>query len=175
MRIASAWLVLLMILVLAAGCKRGNRDIPAGNPDGDKKDALAKAPPNPNQDGGAKPVKKGPQSLLGNIRARGQKVEQDNEMVQLTTFFNTYCVDFPNANGRNLDGFLDSIKRQAGAIHNKIKVEKFYTVNVKAKMASDDILAFETELYSEGYRCVRANNALEYVPEKQLKATLGIP
>jgi hypothetical protein len=96
-------------------------------------------------------------------------------MVQIATFFNTYCVDFPNANGRNLDGFLGTIRLQGGAIHNKIKVEKFYTINVKARMASEDIVAFETELYIEGYRCVRANNEVGFVPEKELKMALGIP
>lgn len=177
MRVLSYGLVLMMVVASAAGCKRGNRDnAPARDQvGGDKKDNLAQNPPAVNPDGAAKPVKKGPQSLLGRVHARGVKAEQDNEMVQIATFFNAYCIDFPNANGRSLDGFLNSFQRQAAAIHNKIKVEKFYTVNVKAGMVSEDIVAFETQLYTEGYRCVRANNQLAFVAEKDLKAALGLP
>ncbi len=181
MRSASAWLVFIIVLATATGCKRGNRDdAPArdGGGEGNKKDKLAQNPPKPpppNADGGAQPVKKGPQSFLGTLHARGERVALDNEMKQIAIFFNAFCIDHPNPGTRKVEDFLNSIKRDSYKIHEGIKTERFYTMNMKARLGTDDILAYETQMYSDGYYCIRATGQLGLVSQKEWQAALGIP
>ena len=62
----------------------------------------------------------------------------------------------------------------ARAIAAAIKDEKYYTVNVRARSGSDDILIYESDPYSDGYFCLRANKQFEKVPAQTLKAA-GLP
>lgn len=112
-------------------------------------------------------------SMLGNVRARGERAKLDNELKQLALFFNQYCNDVPNPNARTLDGYLTWIKRDSPDLHNAINVQKYYTVNVKARPNADSIIAYETEPYTDGYYCVKTNNFLGILSEREWKAGLA--
>jgi hypothetical protein len=140
---------------------------------GDKKNEVAQNPapkeqPPINKLGGD--VVREPKTRLGNFRARGNQIQRDNEMIQIASFFRQYCDIAKNPDSRKLDGFLDFFKRDSNSIYANIKDEKVYTVNVRARVDSEDILAFETEVYTDGYYCVRANNQLGFVPAQEMKA-----
>jgi hypothetical protein len=166
-RIASC--LFTVVLVFTVGCKSDERDQAAA--DAQKNDAGKKQPP-VNQDGG-QPGKKRPQSLLGAVYAKGDRVRLDNDLRNLNLAFIQYCGDFRNPNSRTPEGFLKSIS--GTHLHNAVKVEKTYSINLKARLDGDEIVAFETEMYVEGYSCIRANGQIGLVPEKELKAALGIP
>ena len=140
---------------------------------GEKKNDIAQNPqpqqqPPNNKLGGD--VVREPKTVLGNIRARGNRAEADNEMKQISLFFHQYADLHKNPKTRTLDSFLDFLKRDSNSIYNKIKVEKYYTMNLLARLGSEDILVYETEEYTKGYYCFRANNQMGYVPAQELKA-----
>jgi hypothetical protein len=158
-------IVLVVVIIVAA---------PWNSIGADKKPAPNNNP-EPQQVGklGGNVVKE-PKSLLGNARRRADEVARDNEMRNIALFFQQYCLVNRNPGTRTLDSFLDFFKRDSNAIYNAVKEEKAYTVNVKARDGSEDILAYETDPYSDGtYYCIRANSQLEYVSEQKLKAGLG--
>jgi len=124
-------------------------------------------PPPPRPDGN---VVKNPKSLLGNIRNRVNMTERDNEMRQIFLFFTQYADIAKNPASRTVDGFLESFKRDSNLIYAKINTDNLYTVNVRARVDSQDILAFESEAYTDGYYCVHANNQLGFVSPQDMKA-----
>jgi hypothetical protein len=136
---------------------------------------VEQAQDNQNQQGkiGGNVVKE-PTSLFGNARRRGDEVALKNEMLQVLIFYDQYAIDVPNPNARKLDGFVESFKRDSNKIYTAIKEEKYYTVNVRARNGSEDILIYESEPYSDGYFCLRANKQFEKVSAQTLKAA-GLP
>jgi len=159
-------LVILIAIVVIVALRPWERG-------GEKKNDIAQnlqpqqQPPN-NKLGGD--VVREPKTVLGNIRARGNRAEADNEMKQISLFFHQYADLHKNPKTRTLDSFLDFLKRDSNSIYNKIKVEKYYTMNLLARLGSEDILVYETEEYTKGYYCFRANNQMGYVPAQELKA-----
>lgn len=80
-----------------------------------------------------------PKSLLGNIRARAIRTERQNELRQIATFYS----GMPSP-PKSLAEFQKEIKRDAPAIHQAIE-DGYYTINLKARQFSEDIVAYETE------------------------------
>lgn len=157
-------LVAIVVVVVVRPWERG----------GAKKDDVAQNPP-PQQEpprinklGGD--VVREPKTRLGNMRARGNRAEADNEMKQISLFFHQYVELHKNPKTRTLDSFLDFMKRDSNLLYNKIKVEKYYTMNLLARLGSEDILVYETERYTSGYYCFRANNQMGDVPAQELEA-----
>ncbi len=144
-------------------------------PERPKTNPQAKVDPPPQPQGnnpiGGKVVRE-PKSFIGNMRAQGDRIERANEMKQIALFYQQYCDTITNPNSRNLDGFLNFMKRDSIQIHDAIK-DKHYTVNLRAKLGSTDILVYETELYTVGYYAYRANNEIGHVTDQELKA--GLP
>jgi hypothetical protein len=141
--------------------------------DGVKKDVVAQNPPPQQQPGNNKlggDVVREPKTRLGNMRARGSRAEADNEMKQISLFFHQYVDLHKNPKTRTLDSFLDFLKKDSNLLYNKIKVEKYYTMNLLARLGSEDILVYETERYTSGYYCFRANNQMGDVPAHELEA-----
>jgi hypothetical protein len=124
-------------------------------------------PPQPGKLGGD--VVKNPKTLLGNIRARGAQIERDAEMTGIVRLYHAYCDEVKNPNGRNLDGFLKSIRSEPAKIFNAVK-SKEYLINYKARVSSDDIVVYESETYDRGYFCFRANNQSAYISAEELIA-----
>ena len=159
-------LVILIAIVVIVALRPWERG-------GEKKNDIAQnlqpqqQPPN-NKLGGD--VVREPKTELGNIRARGNRAEADNEMKQISLFFHQYADLHKNPKTRTLDSFLDFLKRDSNLIYNKIKVDKYYTMNLLARLGSEDILVYETEVYTRGYYCFHANNQMGYVPAQELKA-----
>ncbi|MBI2807635.1 MAG: hypothetical protein HYX68_21860 [Planctomycetes bacterium] len=145
----------------------------------EKKEVLAQNPP-PKQEAPVNPgpkgiqVRKNPKSLLGRVYYRGTRASLDNEMRQIKLFYEQYCLEYPNANKRTVDSFLNYIRRDSFQIHNAIKEDKFYTMNVKARLDTKSIIAYETEAYDEGYYCIQSDGSIGIVSEKDWKASLGI-
>lgn len=144
----------------AADANKGNPPV-AQNPP---------APPPPDNQRGA--VVKNPKTLLGNIRARGDQIERDAEMVGVVRLYHAYCDEVKNPNVRNLDGFLQSIRSEPAKIVNAVK-SKTYLINFKARLDSADIVVYESEKYDRGYFCFRANNQSDYVSAQDLN-TAGL-
>jgi hypothetical protein len=143
---------------------------------GEKKNDIAQNPqpqqpqqqPPNNKLGGD--VVREPKTVLGNMRARVNRTEADNEMKQISLFFHQYADLHKNPKTRTLDGFLDFLKRDSNLLYNKIKVQKYYTMNLLARLGSEDILVYETEEWTNGYYCFHANNQMGYLPAQELKA-----
>jgi hypothetical protein len=113
-----------------------------------------------------------PKTLLGNIRARGDQIERDALMAGFVPLYNAYCDEVKNPNARNLDGFLQSIRSESGKMVNAVR-NKDFLINFRARVDSDEILAFEAERYTSGYYCIRANKQFNYVSAQDLK-TAGL-
>jgi hypothetical protein len=64
--------------------------------------------------------------------------------------------------------------RLDGPIKDAVK-EGYYKMNMKARLDSDNIIAYERDEDAQGHLCVRANGTQEYVPAVQLKKELGLP
>lgn len=174
----------LVILAIAAGILVLLTVVGAGvaffltRPDPPRKDGQANAQPQDpaplEKDKWRGDMPKNPKSLLGRARAKGDRAKLDNEMRQIAIFFNQYCIEAPSPGARTVDGFLNYIRRDSNVIYSAIKEEKFYTVNVKAQLSSDSIIAYETEPYDNGYYCIKSNGFIGIVPEKEWKASLGV-
>ena len=165
----------LLVVLIVAGVVLAVRPWERG---GEKVKVVENNVPPPQPQGNHKiggEVVREPKSLLGSIRARGDRAALDNELRQIVLFLNQYANDLPNPNARSLDGFLNFMKRDSPKIHDAIKAEKYYTVNVKARLGSSDIIAYETEIYSNGYYAARADNSMGFVSAPELKAGVGQP
>jgi hypothetical protein len=114
-------------------------------------------------------VVKNPKTTLGNIRARANETERDAEMRGIVALYHAYCDEVRNPAGRNLDGFLQSIRSEPAKIVNGVR-NKEYLVNYKAKPSGDDIVVYESERYDKGYFVFRANNQSGYVSAQDLTA-----
>jgi hypothetical protein len=160
----------LLVILIAIGVVVALRPWERG---GEKKHDIAQNPQpqqqQPNNKLGGDVVRE-PKTVLGNIRARGNRAEADNEMKQISLFFHQYADLHKNPKTRTLDSFLDFLKRDSNVLYNKIKVEKYYTMNLLARLGSEDILVYETEVYTKGYYCFHANNQMGYLPAQELKA-----
>jgi len=159
-------LVILIAIVVVVALRPWERRVEK------KGDVAQNLPPPQQQPGNNKlggDVVKNPKTLLGNIRARGAQVERDAEMTGIVRLYHAYCDEVKNPNGRNLDGFLKSIRSEPAKIVNAVK-NKEYLINYKARVSSDDIVVYESETYDRGYFCFRANNQSAYVSAEELKA-----
>lgn len=142
------------------------KDKPAGG--GQIDQMMMKPPPQGNNPIGGEVVKD-PKSFIGNLRARGDRLERDNEMRQIAIFYEQYCDVNKNPASRNLQTFLDFMKKDSLTIHDAIK-DKHYTVNLKAKQGSEDIIVYETEEYTVGWYVFRANQQFGNVTKAELQA-----
>ena len=116
-----------------------------------------------------------PKTTAGNIRARIERTRLDNELNQIKLFFTQYDLNVSNPNARTLDGFLKFIERDSKQIHDSIK-EKFYTMNMKARLDTDSIICCETEPYNEGYYAVKSGGTIGFISPQEAKAAgLAVP
>jgi hypothetical protein len=136
-----------------------------------KNQARNNEPQQPGKLGGE--VVKNPQTVFGKPRRRADEVERDSIMRGLVTLHRAYCEDNRNPNARTLDSFLQSIRTESSKLVNAVK-DKEYTMNLKARVGSEDVVAYETEAYDDKtYYCVRANGQMEYLAPDALRAALG--
>lgn len=110
-----------------------------------------------------------PKSLFGNIRARALGTARDAEMEGIVALHLDYCETFKNPQTRTLDNFLQSIRTVPAETIQRIR-EKYYTINLQARPLSDDVVVFETELYTEGYYCFQASKKSGFVSEQDMIA-----
>jgi hypothetical protein len=159
-----------LVVIVVAGCNRPPHDPPpqpAPGPQVQVVDPLKGAFENK---GGQAPAKKqGSQSLLGRIRDKGVSTQRMNDLKQIAVTFGT----MPSA-PRTLDQWKTEL-RQAPAIVKMIDAKE-YSINLKARQFTNDILAYETEPDVNGLVYVaRANGTVDGMPYADLKKELGLP
>ena len=103
-------------------------------------------PPQGNNKLGGQVVRE-PKTLLGSIRARGDQIERDALMAGFVPLYNVYCDEIRNPNSRSLEGFLQSIRSESGKLVLAVR-NKDFLINFRARVESEDILAFEAEMYT---------------------------
>jgi hypothetical protein len=162
----------LLLLLVVGGVLMAWRPWEGG---GDPNKVAQKNPPAPapqpqggGQIGGQ--VIREPKTFLGGLRARGDRAEKDNEMRQIMLFHTQYCDLFKSANSRTMESFLDFMKRDSPKLYNDLKETKYYTLNLKARVGSDEIVVYETEQYTTGFYVFRANSQMGFISPQELKA-----
>ena len=188
MRIASWWLFMPMIVLLAAGCRSEDSNKPktrivANNTDGGNKDAVPNPAPQP-QPAPAPVVvppqkadpdldrKKGGSSIIGSARGAAFRAERRNELRQIGLFYQQFVEGTPKS-GRTKEAFLKYIQRDAKVIHDTI-AEGYYQMNMRADVGtSTSIIAYERDIDRTGHLCVMGDTSVDYVPLPTLKAALA--
>lgn len=141
--------------------------------DKNKKDKNDKNDPQPEQPAKSdKTLQKGGKGIVQNVRGAVSRAERQSELTQLRLTFNQFC-DENKGSGRTYENFLTHIKT-FGPIRTYV-VDGYYKMNMKARLDSDNIIAYERDEDNAGHLCVRANGAVDFVPAAQLKKELGLP
>jgi hypothetical protein len=118
-------------------------------------------------------VVKNPKSTLGKARRLADEVVRDTQMRGLVALHRDYCEIVKNPNARTLEGFLESIRREPSSLVNAVK-DKDYTINFRARLGTEDVVAYETEIYDDQtYYAVRGTGQFGYLRPDTLKAALG--
>jgi hypothetical protein len=161
--------VLVLVLVAAAGCNRA-----ADAPPPQKQAPVAQVQVvDPlkgvfENKGEQKEAKKDPQSLLGRIKAKAVRTGRQNELRQIALYFSAAPTP-----PRTLDQFKNEFKVQANSLYQAI-TDGYYTINLKARQGSQDIVAYETEGDGSNlHYFARADGSVDAMPGDQLKAALG--
>jgi predicted Zn finger-like uncharacterized protein len=116
---------------------------------------------------------KGGKSFVGTIRGAGARTQRKNELRQIGSFYQQFCLTTPKS-ARTKEAFLEFIKRDSRAIHEAIS-DDYYTINFRADDASSNsIIAFESFIDGNGmYMAVRGDLSVDYVPPQDVKNAMG--
>jgi predicted Zn finger-like uncharacterized protein len=118
------------------------------------------------------PTKKGGTGIVNNVRGAVYRTERKSELHSLGLSYQLFYDEYKGA-ARTYENFLQYIKRD-GPIYEAVK-EGYYKINMKAKLPSNDIIAYERDIDMTGHLCVRVGGDIGYVPLPELKAALGLP
>jgi hypothetical protein len=116
--------------------------------------------------------KKGGDSIVNNVRGAGWRLERKNDLKQIGLAFIQFCDDYKGSN-RTQENFMKS-NDTLGPLRDYIK-EGYYVVNMKARLESSSIIAYENALDQGRYLCVLGNGEVDYLPEAEWKKLLGKP
>jgi hypothetical protein len=158
----------------AAGC--GKKEEPQANVDpkkgvifGDPKPPPPEPPPpppDPFQGKGNAP----PKGLVQGVRAAAYRPERQNELKQIGTFF----IDYVLTHGRNPatdEDYLKYMERDYPKAAQAIR-EKYYVLNLNAKLSSNSVIAYEVLQDQGGYQSVRGDGSVSPIPEAELRMML---
>ena len=154
----------------------------AQNKDGDAKGGQAKdgqpdgwVPPQrvvvPGIKEGNPALKAGGKSITGNIRGAAYVTERKNDLAQIGKLFVLFYDSTPKS-ARTQDEFVKSIQRDAKSLADSIK-DGYYVMNMRAELTGSSIIAYESQVYSQGYLCVNGNGVTDFVSEQDWKTALG--
>lgn len=111
-----------------------------------------------------------PQGVVENVRAAAMRPERQNELKQIGLFYHSYVGEF-NHNPRTDDDFVKYIERDARQIAEAIK-EKYYVLNLKAKITGAGVIAYEPLLDRGCHLSVRTDGSVDLLSPEELQNLL---
>lgn len=122
-----------------------------------------------NDGGRFKPIPN-PQGVVQNVRAAAMRVDRQNEMKSIGQYFHLFVNDF-NRNPRTEQEFAKYLQRDLPKLAEAIN-EKYYVLNLKAKVGSGGVIAYEELLDAGSHLAVRTDGSVALIPPDELKKLL---